>query len=68
MEYAKDEIFNIHYNPEKNTLESRTSPKKKTKKISKQSKWLSMFILLGLSFGIINCILILDFFKILTNM
>ena len=68
MEYAKDEIFNIRYNSKKGTVECGTKHKNKIIQFLKQSKWMSMFIILGIAFSIINCILIVDFFKLLTKM
>lgn len=68
MEYAKDEIFNIHYDTKKGTIECGTSKKKGLKKFLKQYKLLSTFLILGITFSVINCVLIWDFFKILSSM
>ena len=68
MEYAKDEIFNIRYNAKEGTIECGTGKKRGIMKSLKHSKWISLSIILGILFSIINCILIWDFFRILSNM
>ena len=68
MEYAKDEIFNIHYNSRAGTIDFGTSHKKGFKKFLKRNKWISVFTILGIAFSIVNIVLIIKFFNILSRL
>ncbi len=67
MEFAKDEIFNIHYNSKEGTIGFGTSNKRGIKRFIKNNKLISLFLSLGIIFSIVNVILIADFFRILSE-
>jgi hypothetical protein len=63
MEYAKDEIFTINYNKEKDKLEF---PKKKIMR-GKRNKILSMFLTIGIVFTIFDIAFVYYFFSLLAK-
>ncbi len=65
MEYAKDEIFSIHYNEKKDKLE-KSFFRKFLKKIL-CNKFMSLLIGVGLIFSVLNFTLIYMFFEILNR-
>lgn len=65
MEYAKDEVFSIHYNEKKDKLEASFS-RKLLKRIF-ANKFMSLLISVGLIFSVLNFTLIYCFFEILNR-
>lgn len=65
MEYAKDEVFNIHYNEKKDKLEYSFS-KRFLKRIL-NNKFMSLLITMGLIFSLIDFTLIYCFFNVLSK-
>lgn len=66
MEYAKDEVFNIRYNAEKDKLEYGRSHG--IVQSVKKNKFLTLLITLGMLFASMNFILIYYFICILNNL
>ena len=68
MEYAKDEIFQIHYNTKLNRLEMKGESwtSRLIKKIKKH-KLLTTTIIAFIMFATINLVMIYSFMKILQN-
>lgn len=66
MEYAKDEIFSIRYNIKKDELEYPV--RKRIKEKIKRNKVLSLFLVMGIIFSIMDCALIYYFFRLLAKM
>ena len=66
MEYAKDEVFSISYNIEKDRLEYRNS--NKYLNFIKKYKVMSLLISLGIAFSLTNFVLIYNFFNLLKTM
>lgn len=65
MEYAKDEIFSIHYNEKKDRLEY--SFFRRFLKRILCNKFMSLLITIGAVFSILNFTLIYCFFEILNR-
>lgn len=65
MEYAKDEIFTIHY-PIKKDKREYPIQKKMREKI-REHKVLSLFFLMGIIFTILDITFIYCFFSLLTK-
>lgn len=63
MEYAKDEVFTIRYNVDKDKLEYEN--KHKYLNFIKKYRVITLLISLGISFSIINFVLIYNFFNLL---
>lgn len=63
MEYAKDEVFQISYNQKKDKLEYPL--RKRIREIIKHNRILTLFLTLGISFSVVNFILIYNFFALL---
>lgn len=66
MEYAKDEIFNIKYNVEKDKLEIGKA--KKHFQIFKRNKFITLLLVVGGIIGGINFVLIYNFITILEKL
>lgn len=65
MEYAKDEVFSIHYNEKKDKLKDSFS-RRFLKRIF-ANKFMSLLISVGLIFSVLNFTLIYCFFEILNR-
>ena len=66
MENAKDEIFDIKYNQEENTIEiSKEKGTSKIEQFIKQNRLFSIILLLTIILGLINTILISNFVTLL---
>ncbi len=65
MEYAKDEIFSIHYNERKDKLEY--SFFRRFLKRILNNKFMTLLIIMGVTFSIINFTLIYCFFEVLSR-
>ena len=65
MEYAKDEIFSIHYNEKKDKLEYSFF-KRFFKRIF-NNKFMTLLITMGIVFSVLNFTLIYSFFKVLSK-
>lgn len=65
MEYAKDEVFSIHYNEKRDKLEYSFF-RRFFKKIL-YNKFISLLVIIGTIFSIINFTLIYYFFEILNK-
>lgn len=65
MEYAKDEVFNIHYNEKKDKLEYSFS-RRFLKRIL-NNKFMGLLITMGLIFSLIDFTLIYCFFNVLSK-
>ncbi len=63
MEYAKDEVFQISYNQKKDKLEYPL--RKRIRESIRHNRILTLFLTLGISFSVINFILIYNFFALL---
>lgn len=63
MEYAKDEIFSIKYNVEKDELEY--SNRNKWINFLKRYRVITLLVSLGITFSIINFVLIYNFFNLI---
>lgn len=65
MEYAKDEVFNIHYNEKKDKLEYSFS--RRFLKRVLNNKFMGLLITMGLIFSLIDFTLIYCFFNVLSK-
>lgn len=65
MEYAKDEIFSIHYNEKKDKLEYSFYRRLLKRILNK--KFMSLLITMGLIFSLIDFTLIYCFFNVLSK-
>jgi len=65
MEYAKDEIFSIHYNKRKDKLEYSFGRRVLNRILN--NKFLSLLIVMGILFSVLNFTLIYYFFEILNE-
>lgn len=63
MEYAKDEVFSIKYNVKKDKLEY--SNMNKCISFVKKYKVITLLVSLGITFSIINFVLIYNFFNLI---
>lgn len=68
MEYAKDEIFKIRYNEYANRLEIGNVKKRGIHKFVKEHKIMSMIILTTIVAIGVNCVLIHEFFSLLSTL
>lgn len=66
MEYAKDEVFSIRYNVDKDKLEY--VKRHRYLNFIKKYKVMTLLISLGLAFSIINFVLIYNFFNLLKTL
>lgn len=66
MEYAKDEVFSIRYNVDKDKLEY--TGRHKCLNFIKKYKVMTLLISLGLAFSVINFVLIYNFFNLLKTL
>lgn len=65
MEYAKDEVFSIHYNEKKDKLEYSFSRRLLRKILN--NKFMMILIIIGVLFSILNFTLIYYFFEVLNT-
>lgn len=65
MEYAKDEVFSIRYNPKKDKLEYGKI--RRLIECIRRNKFLTLLMTLGILFSGMNFILIYYFFDILNT-
>lgn len=65
MEYAKDEVFSIHYNEKKDKLEYSLC--RRILKRILNNKFMTLLITMGVLFSILNFTLIYWFFEILSR-
>lgn len=65
MEYAKDEVFSIHYNEKKDRLEY--SFFRRFLKRILHNKFMSLLIIIGVVFSILNFTLMYCFFEVLNR-
>lgn len=63
MEYAKDEVFSIRYNAEKDKLEYTN--KHKWINFVKKYRVMTLLLSLGITFSIVNFVLIYNFFNLI---
>lgn len=66
MEYAKDEVFSIHYNEKKDRLEY--SFFRRFLKRILHNKFMSLLIIIGVVFSILNFTLMYCFFEVLNRL
>lgn len=65
MEYAKDEIFTIRYNIKKDELEYPI--RRRIGEKIRKNKVLSLFLMMGLTFMVLDITFIYYFFSLLTK-
>lgn len=63
MEYAKDEVFSIRYNAEKDKLEFKHRHKLIT--FLRKYRVMTLLLSLGITFSIVNFVLIYNFFNLI---
>jgi hypothetical protein len=65
MEYAKDEVFTINYNEEKD--KQKTPRKRGIKEKIKKNKIISLFFTIGIIFTVFDVTFVYYFFSLLTK-